>query len=100
MVLPSDVPGHVYNQYVIRVPNRDRLRAALEVAGIGTEVYYPVPLPHQACFVSLGHRVGDFPAAEAASAEVLALPIYPELTEDQQDYVADHIRRYFATLKA
>ncbi len=100
VVLPTDVPGHVYNQYVIRVPDRDRLRAALAAAGVGTEVYYPVPLPHQACFVSLGHRIGEFPAAEAAAAEVLALPIYPELTEAQQDYVAATIRRFFRPLTA
>lgn len=92
---PEDVPGHVYNQYVVRVPDRDALRAHLEAAGIGTEIYYPVPLPHQACFEALGHRPGDFPAAEAAAREVLALPIYPELSSDQQDFVVSAIRAFY-----
>jgi dTDP-4-amino-4,6-dideoxygalactose transaminase len=80
---------HIFHQYVVRVPNRDRVRAHLDQAGIGTEVYYPVPFHLQECFASLGHRAGEFPVAEAAAREVLALPIYPELTEAQQCAVVD-----------
>ena len=93
--LPEDVPGHIYNQFVIRAPRRDALRVWTETQGIGTEIYYPVPLPHQPCLVELGHRTGQFPAAEAAAAEVLALPIYPELTEAQQGRVVGVIRDFY-----
>lgn len=84
--LPIEPVGyrHIFNQYVVRVPNRDRVRAALTVAGIGTEIYYPVPFHLQECFAALGHQRGDFPEAEAAADSTLALPIYGELTPDQQ----------------
>ena len=80
--------SHVYNQYVIRVPDRrDALRAHLAAQGIDTMVYYPVPLHRQACFRHLGHAPGAFPRSEAAAAESLALPVYPELTAAMQDHV-------------
>jgi dTDP-4-amino-4,6-dideoxygalactose transaminase len=85
---------HIYNQYVIRVPKRDELRQLLSERGIGTEVYYPVPLHLQKCFSMLGHKVGDMPHSEAAARETLALPIYPELTEEQIRYVAANVRDF------
>ena len=93
VTLPAEPAGchHVFNQYVVRVPDRDRVRAALTQAGIGTEIYYPVPFHLQECFASLGHRRGDFPEAEAAADSTLALPIYSELTEEQQAAVVSTI---------
>lgn len=79
----------VFNQYVVRVPDRDRVQQALKDRGVATEVYYPEPLHMQPCLKRHGYREGDFPHAEAASREVLALPIYPELTESMQAHVAD-----------
>jgi dTDP-4-amino-4,6-dideoxygalactose transaminase len=81
----------IYNQYVIRVSERDQLREHLKANGIGTEVYYPRALHEQECFAHLGHVPDDFPRASAAAAEVLALPIYPELTADMLDAVADRV---------
>ncbi len=82
---------HIYNQFVIAVPKRDALRDSLKEKGVGTEIYYPVPLHLQECLVSLGHRVGEFPEAERACLDLVALPIYPELNEDQQRYVAQSV---------
>ncbi|HEX7597957.1 MAG TPA: DegT/DnrJ/EryC1/StrS family aminotransferase [Polyangia bacterium] len=93
--VPQDVPGHIYNQFVIRAPRRDALREHLTKQGIGTEVYYPLALHLQPCFVDLGYREGAFPHAEAATKEVLALPIFPELTEVQQAYVVAQIAAFY-----
>jgi dTDP-4-amino-4,6-dideoxygalactose transaminase len=86
---------HIFHQYVIRVPERDRLRKFLTEKGIGTDIYYPVPLHLQECYSFLEYRRGDLPNSEKASEEVLALPVYPELTEDQQNVVVDGIKAFY-----
>ena len=96
--LPVEAEGnyHIYNQFVVRVPDRDGLRAHLTERGIGTEIYYPVPFHVQDCFGDLGYAAGAFPHAERAAAESLALPIYGELTEHQQRAVVEAIADYYA----
>ena len=88
----------MFNQYVIRVPaaRRDALRAHLASRGIGSEVYYPIPLHLQPCFADLGFGRGSLPVTEAAMGQVLSLPIYPELTEAQQSAVVGAIRDFYA----
>jgi dTDP-4-amino-4,6-dideoxygalactose transaminase len=86
---------HIYNQYVIRVPKRDELQAYLKEHQIGNAIYYPIPLHLQECFEYLGYKAGDFPESEKAAAETLALPVYPELTQEQQDYVIETIGNFY-----
>ncbi|MDD5541284.1 MAG: DegT/DnrJ/EryC1/StrS family aminotransferase, partial [Candidatus Marinimicrobia bacterium] len=87
---------HIYNQYVIIAPEkRDELRRYLAESKIGTEVYYPVPFHLQECFKYLGYRRGDFPHSEYAAEHSLALPIYPELTEEMQAYVAEKVVKFY-----
>jgi dTDP-4-amino-4,6-dideoxygalactose transaminase len=86
---------HIYNQYVIRVPDRDRLRAYLADCGVGTEIYYPVSLHMQQCFAYLGYRPEDCPESARAADETLALPIYPELSEGQLQHVVDSVAAFY-----
>ncbi len=98
VVLPREAPGakHVWHQYVIRVTRRDALREFLSARGIGSEIYYPIPLHRQEALKGLGYTEGDFPEAERAAREVLALPIFPELREDEQETVAGAIAEFLS----
>ena len=84
----------IFNQYVIRAPKRNELQAFLKAEGVGTEVYYPLSMHEQECFKTLGCKKGDFPVAETAESSSLALPIYPELTDEQITYVADKVKQF------
>ena len=86
---------HIYNQYTIRVKDRDKLRAHLTEKRIGTEIYYPVPLHLQECFKGLGYKKGDFPMSEEAAANVVSIPIYPELADAQKEYVVQAIEEFY-----
>jgi dTDP-4-amino-4,6-dideoxygalactose transaminase len=98
IVLPFTDPRatHIFHQYVIRAPRRDELRQYLTDRQIGSEIYYPLPLHQQISLASLGYKHGDFPVSEAAAAEVLALPMYPELREDEQQTVVETIVAFYA----
>jgi dTDP-4-amino-4,6-dideoxygalactose transaminase len=98
VVRPTIRPENVsiYNQYVIRAPRRNELQAFLKEQGIGNEVYYPLSLHQQECFASLGYKASDFPESERAAAESLALPIFPELTDEQIQYVAAKVKQFLS----
>jgi len=98
IVLPYVDPRgtHIFHQYVIRVPRRDELREFLNEHKIGSEIYYPLPLHLQESLKFLGYKLGDFPVAECVAKEVLALPIYPELRDDEAEIVVEGIRRFYA----
>jgi dTDP-4-amino-4,6-dideoxygalactose transaminase len=98
VVLPHEVPGcrHVWHQYVIRSARRDELREFLSARKIGSEIYYPVPLHLQEALKGLGYGAGDFPESERAAREVLALPIFPELREDEQQTVVAAIAEFLS----
>ena len=86
---------HIFNQYVIAVPRRDELRDLLRDHDIGTDIYYPLPLHLQACYADLEYKEGDFPASEEASRKVLALPIFPEVSPEEQHYVVEKLREFY-----
>ena len=96
-LLPFTDPraGHVFHQYVIRAPRRDQLRQYLTDHQVGSEIYYPLPLHQQTSLASLGYKQGYFPVSEAAAGEVLALPMYPELREDEQQTVVETIASFY-----
>lgn len=93
-VLPNN--QHIFHQYVIRCQDRDGLRAALNRCGVGCEIYYPLSLHRQDCFRGLGYSAEDFPCSNSAAAQTLALPIYPELTEEQRAYVVGCIADFYS----
>jgi dTDP-4-amino-4,6-dideoxygalactose transaminase len=98
VVLLKTLPGahHIYHQYVVRVRDRDKLRAFLTERGIGSEIYYPIPLHLQKCFAYLGYAGGDLPEAERAALDVLALPMFAELEEDEQRHVVESIAAFYS----
>ena len=93
----KSAPGcsHIYNQFVVRVENRDDVRAFLSAQGVGTEIYYPIPLHRQPCFEGLDYGEGDFPVSEQAAKETIALPIFPELTDVEAEHVAHAFKTFF-----
>jgi dTDP-4-amino-4,6-dideoxygalactose transaminase len=98
VTLLKTLPGahHIYHQYVVRVRDRDKLRAFLTERGIGSEIYYPIPLHLQKCFAYLGYAGGDLPEAERAALDVLALPMFAELEEDEQRHVVESIAAFYS----
>ncbi|MBW1711895.1 MAG: DegT/DnrJ/EryC1/StrS family aminotransferase [Deltaproteobacteria bacterium] len=95
LVLPQDHPGHVYYVFVVQTPRRDELAAHLKAQGIGASIHFPDALPRLPAYDRLGHGPGSFPVAEGLASEVLSLPLFPEISEGQLDYVADQIRTFF-----
>jgi len=98
LITPQAIAGgrHIFNQYVVRAQNRDALKAFLSEQGVGSEIYYPVPLHMQQCFDYLGYGAGDFPQSELAAGETLALPVYPELQQQQLSYVVAKVAEFYA----
>jgi dTDP-4-amino-4,6-dideoxygalactose transaminase len=98
LVTPRVIAGqrHIFNQYIVRVQRRDELKQFLAGCGVGTEIYYPVPLHLQECFAYLNHGSGEFPHSERAAAETLALPVYPELTRTQLEHVVASVAKFYA----
>jgi dTDP-4-amino-4,6-dideoxygalactose transaminase len=98
LITPQAIAGgrHIFNQYVVRAQNRDALKVFLSEQGVGSEIYYPVPLHMQQCFDYLGYGAGDFPQSELAAGETLALPVYPELQQQQLSYVVAKVAEFYA----
>jgi len=96
--LPATLPGneHIWHLYVIRVPHRDAVLKSLNDAGVGAGVHYPVPVHLQGAFKQLGHKEGDFPAAEKAAKEILSLPMFAEITAEQQQATVDALKKAVA----
>jgi dTDP-4-amino-4,6-dideoxygalactose transaminase len=92
---PSTDKSHVFNNYVVRAERRDELKQFLSEQGIQSEIYYPLPLHLQNCFADLGYQKGDFPRAELVARQVLALPLYPELTAKQQEMVVEQVQAFY-----
>ena len=96
LTLPRDHPGHVYHLFVLESPARDGLLAHLKEHGVGASVHYPDALPRLPAYSHLGHQAGEFPVAESLAGNILSLPVFPEMTEEQIGYVTDQVKAFFA----